>query len=342
MTRFFYVLIIALSFTIGLNAQGSQAQSIAQRYIIDGGGSFSQTLLSLGEIRVSSVSEDNITGLTHVYFNQLHNDIEIDNVISSVHIKGDGTIFYENNKFLEIAGRRITNIENLSRQQAIVMAGAEFGFENIGPSTLARDNGSLDKEAIYDNDNLAIGPITVDLKYVAIPGRLVLCWDVQFTKSDDHFMWNVKVDVSTGQVVSKNTYTVQCTWSEEEDHKTHHGHDHEVPQPKEGEEERLALPFVDNSYNIFPIPAESPNHVARTLVTAPWTLAAAASPFGWHDTDGAPGAEFTITRGNNVYAYMDRDGNSIPNNSPDGGANLMFDFPLDLATQSPKLSISFI
>ena len=40
-----------------------------------------------------------------------------------------------------------------------------------------------------------------------------------------------------------------------------------------------------------------------------------ASPFGWHDTNGAAGAEFTTTQGNNVQAYTDIDAN----NSPDAG-----------------------
>ncbi|MGD9856788.1 MAG: M36 family metallopeptidase, partial [Planctomycetaceae bacterium] len=57
-----------------------------------------------------------------------------------------------------------------------------------------------------------------------------------------------------------------------------------------------------------------------------------ASPVGWHDTNGVAGAEFTTTQGNNVHAYHDRDGNNLPDvgSSPDGGASLIFDFPLDL------------
>ena len=55
------------------------------------------------------------------------------------------------------------------------------------------------------------------------------------------------------------------------------------------------------------------------------------SPFGWHDTNGAAGPEFTTTQGNNAHAYMDQDDNNTPdfNSSPDGGASLTFDFPID-------------
>ena len=62
-----------------------------------------------------------------------------------------------------------------------------------------------------------------------------------------------------------------------------------------------------------------------------------ASPFGWHDTNGAAGAEFTTTQGNNVQAYTDVDANNSPdaNSSPSGGAGLSFDFALNLA-QAPS------
>ena len=60
-------------------------------------------------------------------------------------------------------------------------------------------------------------------------------------------------------------------------------------------------------YNVYPQPVESPSHGSRGVVTDPWVFtpvpAAHPSPFGWHDTNGLPGAEFTDTRGNNVNAF---------------------------------------
>ena len=83
-------------------------------------------------------------------------------------------------------------------------------------------------------------------------------------------------------------------------------------------------------YNVWPTPIASPNHGQRTLVTNP--ADSIASPFGWHDTNGQPGPEYTITRGNNVHAFQDREdiGHSS-NDEPDGGAQLHFDFPFDPA-----------
>ncbi|MCL4119779.1 UNVERIFIED_CONTAM: hypothetical protein GTU68_028550 [Idotea baltica] len=94
-----------------------------------------------------------------------------------------------------------------------------------------------------------------------------------------------------------------------------------------------------DSYNVFPLGIESPNHGTRSLETDPAN--ATASPHGWHDTDGESGAEYTTTQGNNVHAYEDRNNTNQPGFSPDGGAGLDFDFPLD-HTQSLVMSESAV
>jgi len=80
----------------------------------------------------------------------------------------------------------------------------------------------------------------------------------------------------------------------------------------------------DGSYNVFPLPLASPLAGNRAIVTDVHNLT--ASPFGWHDTNGVEGPEFTVTRGNNVNAYEDGDNFGY---QPDGGAGLTFDFPFD-------------
>ncbi len=81
---------------------------------------------------------------------------------------------------------------------------------------------------------------------------------------------------------------------------------------------------------MFPLPFESPSDGDRELVRN--AADPDASPFGWHDTDGVEGPEFMTTQGNNVHAYADRNADNIadPGSDPDGGPELVFDFPLDL------------
>lgn len=87
--------------------------------------------------------------------------------------------------------------------------------------------------------------------------------------------------------------------------------------------------LVDETYNVFALPLESPIHGNRTIVTNPADTQ--ASPFGWLDTNGAAGQEYTYTRGNNVWAFDDiaSDDSPDPLESADGTANLNFDYPFD-------------
>src|SRR5690606_7281447 len=72
-------------------------------------------------------------------------------------------------------------------------------------------------------------------------------------------------------------------------------------------------------YEVIALPLQSPYYGARSIEVQP--ADPVASPFGWHDTDGAVGAEFTTTRGNNVDAYEDGDNSGY---LPDAGAELEF------------------
>lgn len=174
---------------------------------------------------------------------------------------------------------------------------------------------------------IADKPIEASLTWVTTSDRRVkLAWQVAIdTVTGDHW-WRALVDADTGEslgvidlVVSDSAEAIAAG----------------VARPAG---DAAALPSFDPTdgavYNVFPLPFESPSSGPRSLVTN--AADPFSSPFGWHDTNGAPGAEFTRTRGNNAHAYTDLDANNVadPGSDPDGGAALNFDFPLDL-TQNP-------
>ena len=75
----------------------------------------------------------------------------------------------------------------------------------------------------------------------------------------------------------------------------------------------------DECYEVFAMPIESPYYGERTIEVQPAYLT--ASPFGWHDVDGVTGADFTVTKGNNVDAYEDGDNIGY---QPDGDVTIRF------------------
>lgn len=88
----------------------------------------------------------------------------------------------------------------------------------------------------------------------------------------------------------------------------------------------LAAAAHADSYRVYPVPVSSPDYGERVVVGNP--ADSNASPFGWHDSNGVAGPEFTILRGNNVHVYVDANADGSPDDvGPDGGVTLNFDFP---------------
>ncbi len=89
-----------------------------------------------------------------------------------------------------------------------------------------------------------------------------------------------------------------------------------------------------SSYAVYAPPDESPDSGPRTVQRGPAYYR--ADRFGWHDTNGVTGPEFTTPQGNNVHAYVDADNDNHPDpGEPDAGSGLDFRFPLDLS-QDPS------
>ncbi|WP_412063676.1 M36 family metallopeptidase [Rubrivirga sp. IMCC45206] len=180
---------------------------------------------------------------------------------------------------------------------------------------------------------IAAEPIDVRLVFRATEAGVRLAYEVQLYQADAQHAWLAYVDARTRELIDQVDLVVHDTFGE--------------AAPSLAPVRQPALPVATPSpfvaarsavggYRVFAMPDEAPIYSSgRVLVADPDH--ATASPFGWHDTNGSAGAEYTITRGNNVHAYTDIDANNIPDSgsSPDGGSGLAFDFPLDLG-QAPS------
>ena len=162
--------------------------------------------------------------------------------------------------------------------------------------------GGAAQGVVFEGTSVSQEPVTAKLVYHITKAKtLRLAWMVELLEPDGEHWWNLRVDAQTGAILARDDYG------------TH----------------------ADDAYNVFAIPSESPNDGPRAVATNP--ADPTASPFGWHDTNGAAGAEFTTTQGNNVHAYTDINADNVPDagSSPDGGPSLVFDFPLDLTQEPP-------
>ena len=279
------------------------------------------------------------SGIRHVYLRQAINGLEVYGTESSVHIDRTGKTLKENNNFMTDIGATLkSNAQGISAQQAISSVASQMGY-NISNLQKIKDIGGRNKAAIFNQAGISSREIPTKLMYYYKDGiGTQLVWELSIAETTSSDWWNFRVNASTGRIIDKDNWTTSCNIMED-----HNNHFHElstIPKPFIGPLPETVLNNSSGlsssalttaaSYRIYPMPLESPNHGPRTLVSNPENLI--SSPFGWHDTDGVEGAEFTNTRGNNVDAYDDDNANDLPDDkyafSP--GGNLIFDFPINI------------
>lgn len=267
------------------------------------------------------------TGITHVYLTQSHQSIQIFNSETSVAIK-DGKVFYFANRMMPNISQKINAVTPLvNSADAISKAVSHF---NLGSTIGLRPiESTSNTSTLYTKGGVSQADIPVNLVYVLKDNQLKLAWNLSIHTLDGKHWWSVRVDAINNEVIDVSDWILSCDFG-------HGNHlNHTKVNKKYSKEEPISLLKTNSSlladgsqYNVFALPTESPSHGSRQLVLDP--ADAIASPYGWHDDDGSAGAEYTITRGNNVYAWEDRDDNDTPGYSPDGTGSLNFNYALDL------------
>lgn len=331
MAKIFYYLTF-LFFTTNLIAQEQSKLELALRHIEAKVFDFGISKEEVGQMQVSSMYTSPSNGATYVYLNQTIGEIPIKNAMIVVTIDKNGKVIHTGNSCVaNVQTRKIENLRNIGIADGAVQAALHLGVLNPEvPKVISRssdDHVTLAKTR-YTKSDIKVKPI-----YELRGDDLVLTYELTMEMANSADYWEIRVSAKDGTVIDKNNLTVYCNHNHGK--YTRHQdcevetivHDNTTSEPSV-----LDVLMSDASYRVYPLPKESPNHGSSELVKNPHNLL--ASPFGWHDTNGVIGPEFTITRGNNVYAFADTNDDDFPDVAlapPNGGANLLFDYKVDFA-----------
>ncbi|WGF91793.1 M36 family metallopeptidase [Aequorivita marisscotiae] len=274
--------------------------------------------------QVTSESLSKTSGIQHVYYRQLFNGIEIYGTESSIHITSNGSVIAQDSKFIKNTSEKLigSNTPALTAIQAVQAAAGTLNYTISESLSVLNGAKGINRETLLSTGGISLSAIPAKLMYaITDNNELVLTWDISIQEKSQQDWWSLRINANTGAIVNKANWMVSCAM--------HHDHSNDVkelnfnanlfdiPNYKAVVEESTAA--CTECYEVFALPLESPYYGARTIEVAPAN--ATASPFGWHDTDGVAGAEYTTTRGNNANAY--EDGNN-PGYQPDAGAGLEF------------------
>ncbi|MCB1007469.1 MAG: M36 family metallopeptidase [Acidobacteria bacterium] len=284
------------------------AAEVASSFLENRADIFGVAAADLAEAALTDVVPTRHNGVTHFYYRQRVNGIEVDGAELSVHIDRLGRVFHvSGHPIVDLANRasETRSFPLLSHEDAIQAAASRLGLGTVQALDLLDASAGPDRAARFANPSVSEEPIPVRLRYFRTPDgdRLTLAWNLWIKDPRNPDWWNLWIDAETGDLVGRDNWT-----------------DYE-------------------QYQVFAQPKESPFGGGRTIEVNPYTDGT-GSPFGWHDTNGVAGPEFTSTRGNNVRACVDADANNACDggSEPDGGGALDFTgalVPLDLANDQP-------
>ncbi|MFY2560489.1 M36 family metallopeptidase [Corallococcus terminator] len=256
----------------------------------------------LANVELTDRVYSSVSGATHLYLQQRYRGLPVYNAQLQVNVDREGRVLAVHSDFQPALESTLASGEpKLGAAEAVAGAARHLGVRLREPPHALKAEPGLARRTRVAVAGLSTEPVDASLAVLPLRrGESRLVWRFQVHTLDSQHAYDVTVDAGTGEVWTRFDWV------------------------------------AGDSYRVYPRPAESPHHVTppppadgRTLVMNP--AHPLASPFGWHDTNGVAGPEFTTTRGNNVHAYEDRDGNDQPPASePNCGAGLACDFAIAL------------
>ncbi|KAI8322835.1 hypothetical protein GQ54DRAFT_259234 [Martensiomyces pterosporus] len=250
-------------------------------------------------------------GVTHIYFRQVVNGLEVVNANANVNIDKHGRVISSGNSFS--TSFTVLNKDHKAQHKVrdgkrVYLSAKEAVYHlarHLKEDLLPHQLSAVEVDAAINLDGdpeialcgLPTG-FAVDGKVTAQPaliklddGSLEETWDLT-VEQDDHW-WNAQVNARTGKVNALVDWTSQYTAAPE-------------------------------AFRVYPWQVPDPSLGERVLVENPADKT--ASPQGW--------VKSNQTAGNNVYAQSNPDGGySWEHNFRPTSADRVFDYPLDLKKQ---------
>lgn len=287
----------------------NELQSI-QRYLQEHANTWNLKSSDFSNLEFVSGSSSKAINTKHLKVRQTKNGVSIIDGFGIVTVK-DNQVVHVTTNFVSIS--EPSNQSKLSASEAL---NAALKHLNTSNATI-RQLKNTEKFYLFSKEGISKQDIPVKLVLGECKGKLLYLWDLSIYPLSSEHWWSMRLNAETGEVVFQNDWISHCSIEHCEDENHRVSETMMAPPPPPGLDQ----------YMVYALPNISPAHGDRVLVVNPSDLS--YSPFGWHDTDGIAGDEYTITYGNNVYAGEDIDNDDILGYSPDGGAGLDFNFPYD-------------
>ncbi|WP_343635778.1 T9SS-dependent M36 family metallopeptidase [Fluviicola sp.] len=291
---------------------GQSEMTSIQRYLQEHATSWNLKAADFSNLEIVSSASSKASNTKHIKVRQTKNGLPV--------IDGFGIITVRNNEVIHVTTNFVSVSEPVNHPvlSAADAVNASLKQLNLAAADLKQLQ-TTGSGFLFSKAGVSKEDIPVKLFLGSHNGQLLYIWDLSIYPVNSEHWWSMRLNAETGEVIFQNDWIAHCSVEHCSGENHRAAQSMMVPPPPPGADQ----------YQVYALPNISPAHGDRVLVTNPSD--GVYSPFGWHDTDGIAGDEYTITRGNNVYASDDIDDDDVPGYSPDGGSALDFVFPYDSA-----------
>lgn len=265
---------------------------------------------------ISSASQ-----VTHVYFQQLKEDIPVRGSESSIHIAPSGKVLTQYNRFVQNHLISTNNNASMNAEAAVVSMARQMNYTLSETLVPIEKKGKDTSQLWMTGGGISERDIKAELVYAKNEeGLYDLAWEINIVEIGYDHWWVFHVDVRNGSILKKQNIMKTCfTHEHKEEFPLLDFNKNLVPIENDEDCETEAVNACTECYEVFAFPHESPYFGERTIVENP--AHPVASPFGWHDLNGEVGPEFLTTGGNNARAFEANDNFGY---QPNGGSSLNF------------------
>ncbi|MBT6848237.1 MAG: hypothetical protein HOA14_12570, partial [Planctomycetaceae bacterium] len=271
---------------------GKAPLQVVEEYLAANASDFGLTDVDLGSYRISSQFVSQHTRVTHIALQQQYNGLDVLGSMINVSVDNDGRVVAAGSSFLPGLGDGGTADPLMTNEgpiDALTTAFSALGLTVTESPSLLQTPSGQNQSTIISDSGVTSQPITAALGYTYNGSGVELTWGFDISTKDAQHAYAAFVSAESGAYL-------------------------------------MAIDGVLNAkYNAIVIPDMNPDEGSQQILEDPADLS--VSPFGWHDTNGVAGPEFTDTRGNNVFVQVGGLGARPPNPTgarAQGGPELEF------------------
>ncbi|MBX2980594.1 MAG: T9SS-dependent M36 family metallopeptidase [Flavobacteriales bacterium] len=317
MTGTLRILLLSITCFSIVSSLAQDATTVVRAWLQANHEAYGLEAADVADWTVTSASTDR-KGVSYLYIQQRANGLPLQGAVANFAVREGRVLTFGNRLQVGVAARVPAVVGALDAEAALRHAALELGLGMPTGGVLRRTSST---ELLLATNGVSHDPIPARLVYQPLrDGSIRLAWDLTIRSLVSPNWWHLSVDANDGSILHSTDHIVHCSHTPDQFTRPYSAWDELVRAPAPP----APMPMDGAGYRVFPFPTESPSHGDHVLVLDPSD--ATASPFGWHNTTGSPTPQYTITRGNNVYAYEDLANNNFPGYSPSGGPTLLFDF----------------